>query len=600
MRWFETREIHGRLLKTSAPRKLRNTTPVNEAILFDSTAKRWLRFRHPDEVVSTREKGLVLSSLHRVEELVHRDSLVAVGFISYEAAPAFDTALCTRPDDAFPLVWFGLYRKVEPFALSSAGSPLFGFGEWKPSVRRDEYDRAIDTIKSYIRAGDTYQVNYSFRLRSRFSGEPLALFQSLMAAQPSSNGAFIETDEFALCSASPELFFSLDGEDIVARPMKGTAPRGLTLAQDREHAAALHRSEKNRAENVMIVDMMRNDFGRIAEIGSVHVPSLFNVERYPTVWQMTSTVAAKTHASVTAIVKALFPCASVTGAPKARTMEIIAELESSPRRIYTGAIGFIAPNRRAQLNVAIRTVLIEKRSGEAEYGVGGGVVWASTAAGEYEECLTKARVLTAARPEFQLFETILCTPSDGLFLLDQHLARLRDSAEYFGFDYSDDAAREALEKVHCRSQPMRVKLLVSLKGTVSVELSPFNVQSAITHVRLSAFPVDSQNIFLYHKTTHRKVYEDASAEMPECDDVILWNERGEITESTIANVVVEIDGEFFTPPVACGLLAGVFREKLLKEGTLKERIVTVAEFKKSPRIFLINSLRQWREARLLS
>jgi para-aminobenzoate synthetase/4-amino-4-deoxychorismate lyase len=350
----------------------------------------------------------------------------------------------------------------------------------------------------------------------------------------------------------------------------------------------------------MIVDMMRNDIGRIAEIGSVHVPSLFDVERYPTVWQMTSTVAAKTHASVTAILKALFPCASVTGAPKARTMEIIAELESSPRRIYTGAIGFIAPNRRAQLNVAIRTVLIEKRSGEAEYGVGGGVVWASTATGEYEECLTKARVLTAARPEFRLFETILCTPSDGLFLLDQHLARLRDSAEYFGFDYSDDAAREALGKVQCRSQPMRVKLLVSLKGTVSVELSPFNVQSAITHVRLSAFPVDSQTIFLYHKTTHRKVYEDAIAEMPECDDVILWNERGEITESTIANVVVEIDGEFFTPPVACGLLAGVFREKLLKEGTIKERIVTVAEFKQSPRIFLINSLRQWREARLLS
>lgn len=575
---------------------------MNEAILFDSTAKRWLRFRHPDEVVTTREKGLVLSSLHSVEELVHRDSLVAVGFISYEAAPAFDTALCTRPDDAFPLVWFGLYRKAEPFALSSVGSSLFGFGEWKPSVNRDEYDRAIDNIKSYIRAGDTYQVNYSFRLRSRFSGEPVALFQTLMAAQPSSNGAFIETDEFALCSASPELFFSLDGEDIVARPMKGTAPRGLTLEQDKEQSAALQHSEKNRAENVMIVDMMRNDIGRIAETASVRVPSLFDVERYPTVWQMTSTVAAKTNASVTEIMKALFPCASVTGAPKARTMEIIAELESSPRKIYTGAIGFITPNRRAQFNVAIRTVLVDKRTREAEYGVGGGVVWASTAEGEYDECLTKARVLTDVRPRFDLFETMLYAPQDGFFLLDEHLARLRKSAEYFGFPYREADAKSILAKVKKDfSETLRVKLIMAYGGSFSIALRPFDATAREdpVRVRLAATPIDSQNLFLYHKTTHRKVYHDVIAATPNCDDVILWNEHGEITESTIANVIVEIDGELFTPPVECGLLGGVFRAQLLREGKIKERVITVDELKHSGTLWLVNSLRKWREGGLV-
>lgn len=572
------------------------------ALFYDALKGCWLRFVKPVELVQTSCIEEVRNALWRLEERVNNEALLAVGFVSYEASPAFDPALHARRDDSFPLLCFGLFREAEQCELSSADSSRFTLGEWNPSVSREEYDHAISKVKSYIQAGDTYQVNFSFRLRSQFSGDPFELFQQLAHAQPSTNGAFIETEEFAICSASPELFFSLDGEKIIARPMKGTAPRGLTLMQDKARASELRLSEKNRAENVMIVDMMRNDIGRIAETASVHVPSLFDVERYPTVWQMTSTVAAKTDASVTEILKALFPCASVTGAPKARTMEIIAELESTPRQIYTGAIGFFTPNRRAQFNVAIRTVLIDKQKGEAEYGVGGGVVWASTASGEYDECLTKARVLTDSRPQFSLFETMLFTPADGFFLLDEHLARLKDSAEYFGFPCHLAEAHKMLGTVteNC-SEALRVKLTMAYDGSFSVAVHGFDVHESRlpVRVRLAVSPIDSQNVFLYHKTTHRTVYDDALAAAGDCDDIILWNERGEITESTIANVVVEIDGALCTPPVACGLLGGVFRAQLLKEGNITERIITAEEFKKASRIYLVNSLRKCREALLI-
>lgn len=575
---------------------------MNHAIIFDATRKSWFRFQHPIEIVTAWDVSDVVSSLHRIEELVNRNSLFAVGFISYEASPAFDSALPVRPSDSFPLLWFGLYRNAEVVALPSADTSLYSLGEWNPSVNREEYDNAIARIKSYIQAGDTYQVNFSFRLKSDVNGEPIELFHHLANAQPSSNGAFIETDVFAICSASPELFFLLDGEKIIARPMKGTARRGLTLIQDKKRSAALHLSEKNRAENLMIVDMMRNDIGRIARTGSVRVPSLFDVERYPTVWQMTSTIAGETNASVAEIVKALFPCASITGAPKARTMKIIAELESAPRKIYTGAIGFIAPNRKAQFNVAIRTVLVDKGEHVAEYGVGGGIVWSSTSEGEYEECMTKARVLAEIQPQFALFETLLWSKHDGFFLLDQHFARLKDSAEYFDFRCSVMEVQQVLSRAREHtSDDLRVKLILSRDGSLSIDTHPIslNTREEQARVRLAKHSLDSQNLFLYHKTTHRSMYDMARASVADCDDVILWNERGEVTESTIANIVVEIEGKLFTPPVDSGLLAGTFRNVLLQEGKIKERVITVEELTRCQRLYLINSLRKWREAILL-
>ena len=284
------------------------------------------------------------------------------------------------------------------------------------------------------------------RLNSEFSGGEWDFFLNLAQTQ-NKYAAYIDTGRYVICSASPELFFKLDGNKIYSHPMKGTAKRGRTTLEDKEQAEWLHNSLKNRAENVMIVDMIRNDLGRIAEIGSVQVPELFTIEKYPTLFQMTSTVQAKTNASLDEIFSALFPCASITGAPKVSTMNIIAELETTPRKIYTGSIGYISPNRKAQFNVAIRTALIDRENKTAEYGVGGGIVWDSTSADEYSEALLKARVLTERPRTFDLIETLLWTPEDGYFLREKHIARMQDSAEYFGFPFSREEFEHQLDQL---------------------------------------------------------------------------------------------------------------------------------------------------------
>ncbi len=578
---------------------------MTNVCIYDSAAGCWLRCDQLIDVIATSAADEVAATLARIESSVARKKCWAVGFLSYEAAPAFDPALRVRPaDSSFPLLWFGLFEKCETFQLPPSNS--FCNPTWTPTVSRDEFESCIARIRHHIAEGDTYQVNYSFRLQAKVAGNPFDLFLQLAYAQPSQHGAFIETDDFAVCSASPELFFSLEGDRIVSRPMKGTARRGLTLKADKDIAEALRHSEKNRAENLMIVDMIRNDMGRVARVDSVHVPSLFDLERYPTVWQMTSTVEAKTNASVSEIMKAMFPCASITGAPKRSTMEIIAGLESTPRKIYTGAIGFMAPNRRAQFNVAIRTVLINKSKGIAEYGVGGGIVWDSTPEGEYEECLTKARVLTAERPQFELFETMLFTQQEGFFLLDEHLARLKDSATYFDLPVDEPLLMRMLESLQTDlrrfADDQRVRLVLHADGKPTFAIATIAKQAMASpvRVRLATTAVDSQNPFLYHKTTHRKMYNDALTSAENCDDVLLWNERGEVTESTIANVVVEIENTLYTPPIECGLLAGTFRSSLLEEGTIKERVIMKEELRKAQRIFLINSVRKWREADFVS
>lgn len=575
---------------------------MDRVIMFDARRGEWMEFSRPVEIVRLQSSDECLDALCHVESIVRERNVYAAGFLSYEAAPAFDRALHTRSaDPTFPLLWFGIFEERNPLRLPSSGA--HETLNWQPTISREQYRAAIGRIKHYIAEGDTYQVNFSFRLTSRCTLDPYAFFLHLVRSQPSANGAFIETPDFAVCSASPELFFQMEGETIITRPMKGTEARGMTLHDDLARGEALRTSEKNRAENVMIVDMMRNDLGRIADVGTVAVPSLFAIEKYPTVWQMTSTVTAKTTASIVEIMKALFPCCSVTGAPKARTMQIIAELETTPRKIYTGAIGFLESNRRAQFNVAIRTVVMDKRKGEAEYGTGGGVVWASTPDGEYEECLTKARVLTDARPEFELFETILFTQERGFFLLDEHLGRLRDSAAYFDYPMDTAVMMRMLTMLDAYlrrfSHDCRVRLVLHRDGQPTFAIRPIRRESVPVRVKLASVPVDSNNVFLYHKTTNRNVYDDALAAVPDCDDVLLWNERGEITESTVANVVVELDGALLTPTVSCGLLAGTFREVLLREGKIKERIIVKDELSKASRLFLVNSLREWRNAYLV-
>ena len=574
----------------------------------------WLRFQNPVRVVTAVSPQDVLPVLVELETAVQAGNLYAAGFITYEAAAAFDLAV-HPPQEGLPLLWFGLFEKVEEsrdWRLEIAQSPIanlqYSIGKWQPTINRTGYDAAIQQIKDHIAAGNTYQVNYTFPQHTTFSGEPLAYFAELSAAQQGQYAAFIDTGRFAICSASPELFFSLDGIRLHSKPMKGTAVRGRTLAEDQTNITWLAQSEKNRAENVMIVDMIRNDMGRVAQVGSVNVPKLFEVERYPTLLQMTSTVTAQTEVPLSQILANMFPCASITGAPKVRTMEIIKQLEPQPRGVYTGSIGFIGPERQAQFNVAIRTVLVDKVQGQATYGVGSGIVWDSVAADEYEECRVKSMVLTEKRPPFQLIETMLWQPDEGYFILDEHLIRLRNSADYFGIEWAETAVRAELDKLATTlTEPIKARLLLAQDGSFSLEAVPLSVGAKPQPVRvgLAAEPVDSQTIWLYHKTTQRQLYEAARASRPECDEVLLHNERGELTEASSSNIALLLDAELVTPPIESGLLGGTFRSFLLKNPKgfqnplglpLQEKVLTLADLARCEGIYLINSVRGWETA----
>ena len=577
-------------------------------VIHDPEAGHWLTFENPVRIISASSLAEILPALREIETEVNQNGLFAAGFLSYEAAPAFDSALKVRPDDSgFPLLWFGLYHAPQSTLATEAAHPgLHSLGDggtsWLPTITREEYETTVARLRQYLFTGDTYQVNYTFRLRGPCPASPETLFHNLVQAQGPHYSAFVDTGNFVLCSASPELFFRLEGDRLESRPMKGTEKRGLTPEDDRNQAKRLQDSEKNRAENIMIVDMIRNDMGRIAISGSVVPERLFEIERYPTVWQMVSTVTSQTRAALSDIFTALFPCASITGAPKPRTMDIIAREETTPRRIYTGTIGYLAPGRRAQFNIAIRTVLVDRPAGTAEYGVGGGIVWDSETGNEYEECWLKAKVLTDSPPVFDLLETLLWTPADGIFILARHLHRLAESAEYFDIPLSIPDLRSLLNAEGLMGTvPLRIRLRVARDGKITLESTPLDLRNASSpvRVRLAAKPVDPGDRFLYHKTTHRAVYEQAKAGVEDCDDVLLWNPAGELTESTIANIVVERNGELLTPPVRCGLLPGTYRAELLEQGNIREAILHVSELSPSDKIHLINSVRKWREAILI-
>ncbi len=586
-----------------------------DVILRDPNDGSWSSCADPIRIVVARRVDEVMPSLEEVEEAVETRGLTAVGFIAYEAASAFDRALLTRePVGGIPLLCFGIFDRC-----SALGTPPelnvadHRFGAWAASQDETDYRNTIGRIRDHIARGDTYQVNHTFRLRAPFSGDPRGLFRDLVRSQPESFATYLDLGDLVICSASPELFFRLDGDRLTSKPMKGTAERGWSLETDRAQECWLAASEKNRAENAMIVDMVRNDFGRVAREGTVQVSRSFEIERHPTVFQMTSTVEAKTDASVAEIMAAAFPFASVTGAPKIRTMGLIREFENEPRGVYTGAIGIIAPNRKVRFSVGIRTAVVDRRAETIEYGVGGGIVWDSTAVDEYDECVTKAGILSALTPDFELLETILWEPDDGFALLDRHLDRLAGAAEYFDRPFDRKGVVERFRDVpstELRSwsdnpvtpcpaptRSLRVRLLVAADGSHRIEAFPLDSGFDATPVRLglAAEPVRRKDPFLHFKTTHREVYKSALDSRPDCEDVLLWNERGEVTESTIANFVVSIDGEFVTPPVECGLLAGTLRAELLDQGGIVERIIRVDDLARAESLHLINSVQGWRD-----
>lgn len=566
----------------------------------------------PVGVLEATRLDEVVPALAAAEAAAARGLWVAA-CVSYEAAPALDPALRVRaappgdPFAAFPLAWFAMFEGreathlPEPRAETVPGSD----GGWRPTSDRATYEAAIARIHEHIAAGDTYQVNHTIRLRSRIEGDDRGLYRDLCYAQGGSYGAYLNMGRFRVLSASPELFFRIDGDRLATRPMKGTAPRGRYPAEDAEIREALTSSVKDRAENAMIVDLLRNDLGRIARPGTVRWTDVFEPERYQTVWQLTSTVACDLSpaSDLSAVFRALFPSGSVTGAPKVRTMTIIAELEDLPRHAYCGTIGFVTPAGsgapRARFNVGIRTVIVDAETSTAEYGVGGGITWDSRAAAEYDEVVAKARVLTERRPRFDLFETMRAETEGGIRHLDRHLARLEASAAYFGFEIHPDAIRRDLEGLAARPREHaeRVRLVVDPRGRWRISATSTPDDPPEVRVALdTADPVDPSDPMLFHKTTLRRRYEEARARHPDADDVLLTNLRGEVTESTIANVAVRRAGRWWTPPLDAGLLPGIGREVALEEGRMRERAIVASELADADELALVSDNRGWRRA----
>lgn len=567
----------------------------------------WLSFSDPVDTIVAWELDEVVPAMERVEAAAS-NGLWAVGFVSYDAGPAFDAAVKSHRVADTPLLAFGLFADSEPDVFDPEDRPgAFTTGPWTPTVDQASYEAGVRSVKEHIAAGDTYQVNLTLRLHATFVGDPLGLFRALARSQRGDHLVYLDFGSHALCSASPELFFRRTpltdgGSQLFSKPMKGTRGRSADPDVDADLAHALVASEKDRAENTMIVDMMRNDFGRIARIGTVQVPDLHQVESFPTVHQMVSSVTAETDASLAEVFASTFPPASITGAPKVSTSRIITALEPDGRGSYCGAAGLIAPDGRAEFNVAIRSVWINRDEGRATYGTGGGIVWDSDPTEEWFETRTKTRVLESAPAPFDLFETMLYVAGGptipGITLLDRHLARLASSAERFGFDLDLDEVRHRLDSIEARS-PQRVRLVIGPDGSIAIATVPINPSIGdpwvvpVDRLDSGLAPVQSNDLFLRHKTTHRGVYDEARARHPHAPDVILWNERGELTETTIGNLVIDIDGQLLTPAQHCGLLPGTFRAELLEHNKIVEDVVPVDALASAREVFMINSVRGW-------
>jgi para-aminobenzoate synthetase/4-amino-4-deoxychorismate lyase len=521
--------------------------------------------------------------------------------VAYEAAPAFDSALCVHaPQPGLPLAWASSYGAPLPTSELPAPSG-FRHGPWRALVPPREYAECFARLQDWISEGETYQANYTIPFECAASGSGLGWFAELARAQGAGFSAWLDLGRCEALSLSPELFFRLeDGGGVLARPMKGTAPRAANSQEDRHLRRGLAACPKNRAENVMIVDLLRSDLGRVAVPGSVRVPRLFHVEAYPTVFQMTSDVRARLRPGVGLFetLAALFPCGSVTGAPKVRTMRLLRELEPHPRGLYCGAIGLLEPAQdrdlRGCFSVPIRTVVLDRETRLARFSVGGGITHDSTLQAEYAEVQDKMRFLVPPHEDFELLESLLLL--NGRYpLLDGHLDRLGRSSEHFGFPVDGVEVLLALEGL-ARAHPQgrhKVRLLLARNGALKAEAAPIARGRLRVRTGFAQAPVDSADELLLHKTTRRTVYERALASRPDCGDVLLLNKRGEVTESSRANLVLLLGGELVTPQLSCGLLPGVFRERLLQQGIVRERIILPADVLRAARAWLVNSVRWW-------
>lgn len=562
-------------------------------------------FQNPTRIIQAKQPEEVIEAISAVDEALAEGFYIA-GYLAYEAGFALEPALaelCTPLPDDEPLLWLGCYRSPE---IREDSAPMCSVTPQKPPVdlqfllSADEYACKVDHIRSLIAAGEAYQANLTMEAAWSTNESARDIYERLLRAQPVQFAALLHPLRgWHVLSLSPELFFAREGGKIVTRPMKGTASPGLDAAEMRAQAAWLRADEKNRAENVMIVDLLRNDLGRICEIGSVRVTNLFEIERYRTVLQMTSTVEGRLREDIgySELFKALFPSGSITGAPKIHTMRLLHAIENRTRGVYTGAIGYICPGSVAEFNVAIRTISLRK--GEARMGIGSGIVYDSQPALELAECRTKASFLTCEpAQDFELIET-LRLEAGNYTLLDEHLERIAQSAEYFDmvFDCRVKGALESAAHLHRDRGPMRVRVLLDRTGNVRWTASPIDTpESHPVDLLLSQHHTDPLDIFLRHKTTRRSRYDDAfrAAQARGYADALFCNAREEITECAVHNVIIAIDGTWLTPPLSNGVLPGVYRRTLLQTGRAAEQALKVHDLLRAEAVYICNSVRGMR------
>jgi para-aminobenzoate synthetase/4-amino-4-deoxychorismate lyase len=582
-----------------------------ETLRFDAANRHSYLFQNPLRILTAETLDEIPRVFAGIEEALAQGLYVA-GYFAYECGYHFERCGDGKlAPQEMPLAWFGVYEQPVVFdhtegrfqgAYSLPEQDEPSHASTRPlsehvalGIPKPEYLASILKIKEHIAAGETYQVNFTDKISLQSEASPAELFASLSRHHSAAYGAMMNIAGHQVLSFSPELFFQRDGSAIETRPMKGTMRRGLDAAEDEAAAQRLQNDAKNRSEHVMIVDLLRNDLGRICTMGSVRTEDLFSIERYETLLQMVSTVAGTLRPDVTyyEIFRSLFPSGSVTGAPKIRTMQIIRALERQPRGVYTGSIGFIAPNGTARFNVAIRTIVM--KDGVARMGVGGGIVAESDPEDEHRECLLKAAFLTRTRHDFQLIETMLW---DRRFhLLALHMDRLESSALYFDFAFDREAVLsqlQALTDPFAAGERRRVRLLLRPDGEITLESIALREEPSLGLAKLSAERTDSADIYLRHKTTHRTLYDRqfAEARAEGFDEVIFTNERGEVTEGAISNLFIEKDGRLLTPPLHCGVLPGIFRRHLLEtRANVEECILTIEDLKAADAIYLCNSVR---------
>ncbi|GAB5486823.1 MAG: aminodeoxychorismate synthase component I [Parasphingorhabdus sp.] len=544
-------------------------------------------YRDPVSVISATKWEDLESSLARLKDAQHAGLHIA-GYLSYEAGLALEGRLQGRFPDALqtPLAWFGVFKEYEeletPTLLENLPDPAGAWlGKLEPGISRSDYDAAFESVQEYIRAGDIYQANLTFRAQAKYAGHPLALYVAVRSRAKAGYGGMIFDGQDWTLSLSPELFFALKDGRITAKPMKGTAARVMDETADAAVREELLHDPKQRAENLMIVDLLRNDLSRVAKSGSVEVPELFHIESYPTIHQMTSTVTAQLDDGRDAVdvLRQIFPCGSITGAPKIRAMEIIDELEPDLRGIYCGSIGRIDPNGDAAFNVAIRTFYLggnnEGGDKKLSIGLGSGIVADSTGSEEWRECLAKGRFAkVGAQPNAKeagaysvdLIETMTFDPANGIRRLEAHLERMKASAAALEFEFDRHAARNTIQAVTFhQEEPAVVRLMLAKSGAVAIELKPMPAPlNEPVQCQLVPMQTDALDYRLHHKTSDRRVYE-----LPDlCEDMhpVFVDTDGRITEGAIWNIFVEREGTLLTPPLARGVLPGVLRRELLNEG----------------------------------